>query len=344
MSVAALGTLGVAACQPDTEGRPSEITSTRLLAVRADPAEAAPGGSVRLSALVAGPSGAVATPELDWGFCVERKPLAAPGMVAPACTRRSVDPQSVLDLGWGPEATGTVPLSACEIFGPKPPPAKAGEPAYRAADPDASGGYFQPIRLAAPAIDDGEPGFGAVRLSCGLGAVTLDQGVEYRSRYHANTHPAVDAVSLVFDGQETTLDPNQPLTVPAGSAIALRARWVDCPMESPCGDGFCGVKETDKSCPADCSPNLGCSGSEAYLYFDPDRRVLREGREALRISWFVTGGTLARDRTGRTADDPATFTENTWTTPALGGSAFLWLVIRDERGGVGWNAFSFQVE
>ena len=68
------------------------------------------------------------------------------------------------------------------------------------------------------------------------------------------------------------------------------------------------------------------------------------GREAIRVSWFATGGALDTDTGGRAESeaDQATI-ENTWTAPATAGEARLWLVVRDDRGGVGWQGYRVRV-
>jgi hypothetical protein len=62
----------------------------------------------------------------------------------------------------------------------------------------------------------------------------------------------------------------------------------------------------------------------------------------MRVSWFVTGGSLADDVTGRAEDDLATTTETTWLAPSTRGVAHLWLVLRDRRGGSDFAAYDLQ--
>ena len=45
---------------------------------------------------------------------------------------------------------------------------------------------------------------------------------------------------------------------------------------------------------------------------------LLDHREAIRVSWFVSGGELASDRTGRSEADTETFADDVWTTPDAG--------------------------
>ncbi len=57
----------------------------------------------------------------------------------------------------------------------------------------------------------------------------------------------------------------------------------------------------------------------------------------MRLSWFATGGTLAVDASAVGEDDLATSVTTTWTTPGT-GTAWLWLVLRDSRGGFATRA------
>jgi hypothetical protein len=82
--------------------------------------------------------------------------------------------------------------------------------------------------------------------------------------------------------------------------------------------------------------------AESFPVFDPASRMLVTQREAIRVSWFVSGGSLASERTGRTGDETEAFADNTWTTPAA-GPAHLWIVVRDSRGGVAFDAFDLAI-
>lgn len=73
--------------------------------------------------------------------------------------------------------------------------------------------------------------------------------------------------------------------------------------------------------------------AETYLYDDPRSQTLVTRREAMRLSWFATGGRLAVDASAVGEIDPATAVSTTWHTPAA-GPATLWLVLRDSRGGI----------
>jgi hypothetical protein len=80
----------------------------------------------------------------------------------------------------------------------------------------------------------------------------------------------------------------------------------------------------------------GASSAERYLAFDPGSQAVRERRESMRVSWFVTAGTIENHHTGRSEDDPETSVTTTWRPPpqpVSGGRVHLWAVLRDSRGG-----------
>ena len=103
-----------------------------------------------------------------------------------------------------------------------------------------------------------------------------------------------------------------PITVPAHAAVPLVAAW-----------------------PA--------AAAEPYLYFDPLAQALVMRREALRVSWFATGGAIDVDASAVAEDDPATSVATTWHTPGP-GPATLWFVLRDSRGGIAAREVRVTVE
>jgi hypothetical protein len=112
-----------------------------------------------------------------------------------------------------------------------------------------------------------------------------------------------------------------------------------------CGNGFCEAGEDMDTCPADCMMPRGCPGAEAYVYFDLSTRALVDRREAMRISWYASGGSFADDRTGRTEQEASeTSTANTWTAPSTPGMITLWVVLRDSRGGLNWKSYRVTVQ
>ncbi|MEO7730834.1 MAG: hypothetical protein ABIY55_07685 [Kofleriaceae bacterium] len=84
------------------------------------------------------------------------------------------------------------------------------------------------------------------------------------------------------------------------------------------------------------------AAAEPYLFYDPASQTLIARREAMRLSWFATGGTLAVDASAVPETDAATSVSTTWHTPAA-GPAHLWLVLRDSRGGIATQAVAVEV-
>lgn len=110
----------------------------------------------------------------------------------------------------------------------------------------------------------------------------------------------------VANANPMLLPPSIPDPIAAGSSVTLTASW-----------------------PAD--------SVEDYLYFDPQSQTLITRREAMRLSWFASGGALAVDASVVAEGDPATMVATTWTAPAAPGPAWVWLVLRDSRGGIAYQ-------
>lgn len=79
--------------------------------------------------------------------------------------------------------------------------------------------------------------------------------------------------------------------------------------------------------------------AERYVLFDAQARNLTERTEALEVAWYATAGLLATDISRASGSDVRT----QWTAPPQPGTAHLWAVIRDERGGIGWRALTLEV-
>jgi hypothetical protein len=193
----------LAACAPRLEDDPALVAASRVIAWRATPAEAAPGEAVRLQALLVGPAGTLAGDALGWSLCSTPRPPGENGAVAQACALATPPALAAGDL-----VVLTIPPEACTIFGPEPAPATPGQPARRPADPDATGGYYQPIRISGA----GEAVFGLQRLSCAPAGVSLETARAFRARYTANRNP-------------TLLPPASRGAVPLGAAVTLVAAW-----------------------------------------------------------------------------------------------------------------------
>jgi hypothetical protein len=170
---------------------------------------------------------------------------------------------------------------------------------------------------------------------------------EFQKRYHLNANPAVDSVGTVNGAAVTPLavDDGSGTANPVGMSrrLSLRVTWKACPDPDVCGDGICGPDETAATCAGDCMTPQGCSGAERYVNMDLGSRSLVVQREGMRVSWFATGGAFDLDHTGRDATDSASTSDNAWTAPGQAGHVYLWVVLRDERGGVGWTAYVLDV-
>ncbi|HEX7604423.1 MAG TPA: hypothetical protein VF316_22545 [Polyangiaceae bacterium] len=328
----------VASCKPELEGRPSLVTGPRVLAVRGVPAEGEPRDPVTFDALVVDGAGTMATPPLSWSFCVARKPIAELGSVANACV--TGESGALQLLGDGATVTSKLPQDACRNFGPEVPSPKKGEDPGRPIDPDSSGGYYQPLRVDLAGGGDALTTFASARLSCGVAGASSAESADFRARYHVNVNPVVARLSLdgadVADGASVAVRP--------GAAVALVASWASCPQTDTCGDGVCGADESRASCTDDCAPApKGCTGAERYVAYDAESRAVQVRRESVVASWFATGGSFSSDRSGRDGADVATDTQVTFTAPSAPGALHAWVVLRDERAGVGWRSFVLDV-
>lgn len=328
------------ACVPEFESDLSLVEAPRVLALRSDPAEAAPGETVTVSALVAGPDGTVAEAELEWMSCLARRPLTSLAPIAPDCAALVDDDEILFALGTAITLTVSLPPDACRRFGPEPPTALAGEPTGRPVDPDPTGGYYQPI--LARLLDDGAVNLLQTRITCGLAGATQAQAAEFNTRHQANTAPVIERVELV-DGELELLGADPPPRVTAGTRVDLRVAWTDCPVDAACGDGLCSLDELTL-CPDDCGLVTGCAGAETHMYFDPVTLEVATRREAISVAWYTTAGRFDNARTGRGSDEVEATSDNSWTAPAEPGLVRFWAVVRDDRGGVGWAGFVLEVE
>jgi hypothetical protein len=291
--------LFAAACKPDFGAALSLVSGAELLAVRGDPAEAAPGAMVAFTALVAAPDGTVAAPALDWTLCAEPKPADTNNVVADACLSAS--------LPYAARAVATlsaaIPDDACQLYGPDLPPATAADPNPRPRDPDATGGYYQPLRVDLGAASSVE----LERVRCNLAGASMELATEFRMQYTANQNPALTPLTAAVNGQPVALD-----QLPAGAAVTFTAGWT-------------------------------ADSAESYPVFDVLSQAIVDHRESLRVSWYAASGAFADERTGRDETDPALTTTNVWTAPAQPGVAHLWIVLRDSRGGLDFAAYDVTV-
>lgn len=191
-------------CATELPQQVSVIDAPRILAVIPEPAEAAPGTAVSYRVVAGGPEGPLSAPAVSWAYCTAPKPPTEDNVVPTACVDQA---SALVALGAGAMVAAILPSEACRIYGPDVPSTGA-----RPRDPDASGGYYQPVRaeLAAAPLT-----FGLHRLRCGLADAPPALAAEFRVRYRANLHPPTLAL-IVGDGGGV---------VAPGAVVEVRASW-----------------------------------------------------------------------------------------------------------------------
>jgi hypothetical protein len=338
-TVAIVG-LVAAACSPNLDDTTSLVSRPTVLAVQSSPAEAAPMTAVTYTALVADSSGDVHEEPVQWYYCNYRNPLSNLGPVATECVQPGN--AALQRIGVGDSATAALPTLACTNFGPNPPPATAGHPAGRPVDPDTSGGYYQPVSVFLGGPGGPQYLIYDMRLSCGFAGANQNAQGELQSHYHLNDNPIVAGLSSngVMLAPDTSGKTN---SVAAGSTVPLEVSWPTCPMTDVCGDGICGPDETLMSCAKDCKTPKGCAGAERFVNFDLGSQSVLDQRESIQVSWYATGGTFDNDSTGRDANDTNETSDDNWHVPSQAGTAHVWVVLHDARGGVGWAGYTFDV-
>jgi hypothetical protein len=296
-------------CKPAVGQAPSLITDYALLAMMGEPPEAKPGDKVTYSYLLASPSGTVADPTAGWDVCLTPKPPAENNSVSSACNPPT--PGAALGLTFD----APMPTDACQLFGPIAPPVQAGKPAIRPRDPDATGGYYLPVRVKLSDLPTGDvTGFAFERITCNLANAATDIIKDYNTRYQANKDPGIVSTDLVApSGIRANLDTAAPtVSVAPGDTVDFEATFTE-------------------------------GSAETFPVLDPTRDALVDQRESLHMSWFATAGSFVHARTGVASTETATSTTNTWKAPAEAMDVYLWLVLRDSRGGTAFKSYGFSV-
>ena len=277
-------------CESALDQRLDLVTEPRVLAIVSEPPEVLPGATVAVRALVGGPSGPLALVPM-WSLCDAPKPPTEDDAVADGCVQDQVTP--IADPTMAP-----IPADACETYGPD-----VETTGFRPRDPDATGGYYQPVRAQLPGLD---LAFGFTRITCDLANAPGSLSHEYQVDYVANANPSLDPLQLAAGGAAVAAD-----AIPADTDVALTASW----------------------------PVV-----ESYLYYDPVSEMLVTRRESMALSWFATAGTLPVDASAVGETDPAQSATTTWHAPATPGPAWLWLVLRDSRGGIATQTIAVSVQ
>lgn len=205
--------VALAACAPTFGPSDSLVTSTRVLAVRAEPAEGKPGEDVTFTALVARPDGTVTDAAIAWSFCTAPKPLTEDNVVSRACLTNS----ALVPIGAGASAAASLPTNGCSVFGPD-----TSTSGLRPRDPDGTGGYYQPLRVSLSGAPDA---FALVRLRCNLAQADAIAASAFAAAYRINRNP--ELLPLVTSVERDA--------IPAGSYVTLRASWASDSAEEYAG-------------------------------------------------------------------------------------------------------------
>jgi hypothetical protein len=200
--------LALGACVPTLISDDARVTTPRILAVRADPAEAKPGASITFTALVAGPGGAVQAPAIVWSFCQAPKPLNEDNVVSNAC----LESASLIAAGSGPSVAAATPLNACSLFGPDAPPG-----AVRPRDADETGGYYQPLRVDLAGWDRT---IALPRITCNLANASGATATAFAQAYTPNENPKLLPLVAAVGGAPVSLDAVGPC-----ARVDLTASW-----------------------------------------------------------------------------------------------------------------------
>ena len=324
-------------CKPEFNQRNSQVNGARILAVQSVPAEADPDGvasgqtpsAIEYHALLVDPAGTEMGAPIDWAYCTRRKLDTDLNDVSAQCFSPATDPtdggSALLPLAaTGTTVTGKLPTTACALFGPNPPPEQGGRPA----DPDATGGYYQPIRLLVPSAGAPIYAAGETRLFCNLSSASQQNNKAFTDHYLVNENPEI-AETIAYPASApagVALVAGTPLGVGLGEDVRISVGWAACPTAPLCAAGACAKADP-------------CTGAETYIYYDLATQTLVSRRESLRVSWFANAGSFRDERTGRAEDELEVTTENVWTAPQEATTVHLWIVLHDSRGGVSWQAF-----
>src|SRR4029079_11484965 len=220
--------------------------------------------------------GRAAAPSVGWALCKEPHPPAESNIV-------SSEWLQITDDSSGESFMAQLPADACINFGPLP-----SMPGARPADPDVTGGYYQPARAVWHSGGGDAGAFGLERVFCSIGFIAPnDVSSQYTNEYVTNVNPAIASAVLDPAGAPAPLsaagqtEPPPPASVTVGQHVTLQAAWAD-------------------------------GTAESFLVYDIPSHTLVTQREALRLSWFATAGVFEHDRSGRSETETETFTQNDW--------------------------------
>ncbi|HWE31746.1 MAG TPA: hypothetical protein VHB97_27285 [Polyangia bacterium] len=259
--------------------------SLRILGVVADPAEVVASATSTLTAITPDlPS----TPAYEWILCTQ-PPLPGSSSIDPLCLEADLGSFLQPIAAGGPTAMVTMPADAS---------------AKTLGVPDATGGFYVPVRVRATMGEQTLDTIYGLRLSL--------PGIE-----PPNHNPTIAAASLVdapldaspMNVSELSTDPTAPTPVAVGSEPTLRLTLTP--------DSF-----------------------EVYpqLTGTPPNTTITMTTEQPRFFWYADAGIFTNDTTG--ADEPDTqlkLDDNKHHPPAAGDRINVIVVVHDERGGTAFT-------
>ena len=290
----------VMGCGPEFDPA-SLVTGLRVLAVKAEPPELAPGETSTLTPLIVDSRGMDAgTPRVTWSLCLQA-PL--PGSaVSKDCLSTDLGTSDIVtELGEGPTMQVTMPNVTQQQLG----------------IPDSTGGVYLPVIM---------------RVTDGVETVST----VYRLRYTAkistpfftgpiqppNHNPKIDDI-LVSYGNDGGIAHLDEIKINAKDRIAMRASLSDDSAEMyPQIEGALD--------PSKISLDGGIKFFDGGI--DIGSIHLVEVTETLRVSWFTNIGRFVPDVTGEAGKLDAELRLDKYlvTPPA---DIDLYIVVRDDRGG-----------
>lgn len=341
-----------------------QLTDARILAIQSTPVDLVPDGAISLNALVYLPPGAPA-PSYQWSWCAAVGTTLQCSVDAGQLTQildqdGSFDVNIDYSIGLGAQALMSFPVAPSVLRA-----ACGGSPPDAGADAEADAGDAEEEAGATVLVEAGASALRLAGIACNATSwtiyVMLDVGVGNTSLQavrsitvylatpsSTNTNPTVVGLSPFAVAPTDAGALGNPGELADGSVIdaAIGAQgdagiWIAAQIPLSATDLYIPttgtVPESDDAsddaaglppCPADAEAADGGCVPETY--------------ESLTLSWYVQGGllqqattTLPSVRLGLPQDWNALLV-NRWSPPSSAGSTQFILVLRDNRGGVGW--------
>ena len=249
----------LAGCAPDLSPPAWLVTSPTVLAISAEPPEVQPGSAASFHPLAASPNGPLDLSTAAWALCTTPLALTEPGSIAPECLG------DLPSAGQGDPVSISTSQDACSLFG-SIGASTGSSTTPRPRQPDATGGYYQPIRLELGS----QTAFAQERLLCPLFQASLSVSLAYQADYQANKNPIISQLVLI-DASGAQLDPN---AIPESAAATLSLQWT-------------------------------ADSNESFLVFDTASLRLVTQQEVMHVSWFTTAGTFSVATSGADASGVA---------------------------------------